>query len=53
MGKPCVLYFTPPNGTRNYGSLPDHETLTILQEEVADWGNLPPLTSFIPKCSTW
>lgn len=46
-GKPSVLYFTPPNGTTDYGSIPDINTLHMLQAEVADWGNSP-----IPLAST-
>jgi len=45
--KPCVLYFTPPNGSQNYGSIPDHNTLDMLQAEVVDWGNSPFLTSTV------
>ena len=39
-GKPTVLYFTPPDGNANYGSIPDINTLEMLQEEVSAWGNI-------------
>lgn len=37
-GKPSVLYFTPPDGTSNYGVIPDANLLNILTAEVAAWG---------------
>ena len=40
-GKPTVLYFTPPDGTTNYASVPDLNTFRILQEEVSSWGKIP------------
>ena len=39
-GKPSVLYYTPPDGTSNYGVTPDHNTLNMLMAEVAAWGNI-------------
>ena len=32
---------TPPDGTTNYASVPDLNTLRILQEEVSSWGKIP------------
>ena len=38
-GKPSVLYFTPTDGTANYGSIPDPNILRMLNQEVQAWGN--------------
>lgn len=53
-GKPSVLYFTPPEGIRNYGLVPNTNTLRMLQAEVAAWGKvlLLPNRSCSPLNST-
>ena len=37
-GKPSVLYFTPPNGIHDYGSVPSLEIINQIQNEVLEWG---------------
>ena len=40
-GESSVLYyyFTPPDGTANYETIPDSTTLEMLKQEVHNWGN--------------
>jgi len=37
-GKPVVLYFTPPDGTLDYGQLAPVSTVSELHSEVLAWG---------------
>jgi len=39
-GKPVVLYFTPPDGTLDYGQLAPVSTVSELRSEVLAWGQL-------------
>jgi hypothetical protein len=39
-GKPVVLYFTPPDGTLDYGQLAPVATVSELRSEVLAWGQL-------------
>jgi len=39
-GKLVVLYFTPPDGTLDYGQLAPESTVSELRSEVLAWGQL-------------